>query len=61
MFSGRSSTNCPAKSVSPSDDGKRGHVPGEPENNDSAGTTVLGGIMVLSAMLAQSLMMVNLP
>lgn len=41
--------------------GEGGHVPGEPENSDSAGTTVLGGIMVLSAILAQSLMMVNLP
>jgi len=36
-------------------------MPGEPENSDSAGTTVLGGIMVLSAILAQSLTMVNLP
>ena len=61
MFSGRSSTNWPAKSVSIHNGGEEDDVPGEPENSDSAGTTVLGGIMVLSAILAQSLMMVNLP
>lgn len=36
-------------------------LPGEPANNASAGTTVFGGIMVLSAIFAQSLIMVNLP
>jgi hypothetical protein len=35
--------------------------PGEPEKKVSAGITVLGGIMVLSAIFAQSLMIVNFP
>lgn len=35
--------------------------PGEPENSDNAGMTVLGGTMVLSAILAQSLIIVNFP
>lgn len=35
--------------------------PGEPENNAKAGTTVFGGMIVLSAILAQSLMIVNFP
>jgi hypothetical protein len=36
-------------------------IPGEPENSDRAGTTVFGGRIVLSAIFAQSLMIVNLP
>jgi hypothetical protein len=36
-------------------------LPGEPEKRERAGTTVLGARTVLSAILAQSLMMVNLP
>ena len=39
----------------------RMYEPGEPEKRARAGMTVLGGIMVLSAILAQSFMMVNLP
>lgn len=35
--------------------------PGDPENNASAGTTVFGGTIVLSAIFAQSLMIVNFP
>jgi len=35
--------------------------PGEPEKRDRAGITVLGGITVLSAILAQSFIVVNLP
>jgi hypothetical protein len=35
--------------------------PGDPENNARAGTTVFGGTMVLSAIFAQSLMIVNFP
>lgn len=37
------------------------YAPGEPENRARAGMTVFAGMMVLSAILAQSLMMVNLP
>lgn len=37
------------------------HQPGEPEYRVKAGITVLGGMMVLSAIFAQSLMMVNFP
>lgn len=36
-------------------------VPGEPAKRARAGTTVLGGITVLSAILAQSLIIVNFP
>lgn len=36
-------------------------VPGAPANRASAGMTVLGGMIVLSAILAQSLMMQNFP
>ena len=36
-------------------------LPGEPANSASAGTTVFGGIMVLSSIFAQSLIVVNLP
>lgn len=36
-------------------------LPGEPVNSASAGTTVFGGIMVLSSIFAQSLIVVNLP
>jgi hypothetical protein len=39
----------------------RKHKPGEPEKYDKAGTTVFGGRIVLSAILAQSLMIVNFP
>jgi hypothetical protein len=35
--------------------------PGEPEKRVRAGTTVFGGMIVLSAILAQSLMIENLP
>jgi hypothetical protein len=35
--------------------------PGEPEKRVRAGTTVFGGMIVLSAILAQSLMMENFP
>jgi len=35
--------------------------PGEPEKKAKAGITVLGGIMVLSATFAQSLMIANFP
>lgn len=35
--------------------------PGEPENSDNAGITVFGGTMVLSAIFAQSLIIVNFP
>ena len=37
------------------------YEPGEPEKRARAGMTVLGGMMVLSAILAQSFMIVNLP
>ena len=37
------------------------NTPGEPAKSAIAGTTVFGGTTVLSAILAQSLMMVNLP
>ena len=36
-------------------------APGDPANRASAGTTVFGGMTVLSAILAQSLMIVNFP
>jgi hypothetical protein len=36
-------------------------LPGEPEKSASAGTTVFGEIMVLSAIFAQSLMIANFP
>ena len=36
-------------------------IPGEPAKNDKAGMTVFGGTTVLSAILAQSLIIVNLP
>ena len=36
-------------------------VPGDPAKSASAGTTVLGGMTVLSAILAQSLIIVNFP
>lgn len=36
-------------------------APGEPEKSERAGMAVFGGRVVLSAILAQSLMMVNLP
>jgi hypothetical protein len=35
--------------------------PGEPANSESAGITVFGGMTVLSAIFAQSLMIVNFP
>lgn len=38
-----------------------GYLPGDPENNANAGMTVFGGTMVLSAILAQSLIIVNFP
>jgi len=37
------------------------YKPGEPEKWARAGTTVFGGMMVLSAIFAQSLIMVNFP
>lgn len=37
------------------------HIPGLPENRAKAGTTVFGGKMVLSVILAQSFMIANLP
>jgi hypothetical protein len=40
---------------------KRLFEPGEPEKRARAGTTVFGGMIVLSAILAQSFIMVNLP
>lgn len=39
----------------------RVYQPGEPANSERAGITVFGGTMVLSAILAQSLMIVNFP
>lgn len=61
--SGMSSTNFAAKKMGLRrvDDRSRENVPGEPAKNDSAGMTVFGGTTVLSAILAQSLMIVNLP
>ena len=38
-----------------------GDLPGEPPKSESAGMTVLGGTTVLSAILAQSFMIVNFP
>lgn len=38
-----------------------GYLPGDPANNDNAGMTVFGGTMVLSAILAQSFIIVNFP
>jgi hypothetical protein len=37
------------------------HAPGEPANRVNAGMTVFGGMTVLSAIFAQSLMIVNFP
>jgi hypothetical protein len=38
-----------------------GDLPGDPVNRERAGTTVFGCKIVLSAILAQSLMIVNFP
>ena len=40
---------------------ERKYSPGDPPNSANAGTTVLGGMTVLSAILAQSLIIVNFP
>jgi hypothetical protein len=60
VVSDRSSINWPEEESACKLSARR-HIPGEPENRDKAGTTVFGGRMVLSAIFAQSLIMVNLP